>query len=161
MMAEVPKSSRWQKKKVGSARAEKMREAKRLKLLEADTAPSSDERIQEEQPGTLQADPGQGIVIDVADYDISLSQVQSQESQEDQVPPGEEKDFEEDPDGEEEEEESNILQDVFDDWMFSLTQDQRKMLSVLLYENFHNRQGMSVMNAANETASITGQFSVT
>ena len=72
------------------------------------------------------------------------------------MPPGEEKDFKEDPDGEEEEEESNILQDVFD-----LTQDQRKMLSVLLYENFHNRQGMSVMNAANETASITGQFSVT
>ena len=61
MMAEVPKSSRWQKKKVGSARAEKMREAKRLKPLEADTPPSSDERIQEEQPGILQADPGQDI----------------------------------------------------------------------------------------------------
>ena len=26
--------------------------------------------IQEEQPGTLQADPGQDIVIDVADHDV-------------------------------------------------------------------------------------------
>ena len=102
--------------------------------------------------------------IDIADHDIvSLSQVQSQDDQdEDEVPPGEEKDFKEDPDGEEEEEEedSNNPEAVFDDWMLSQTKDQREMLSVLLYENFHNRQGMSVMEAANESASITGQFPI-
>ena len=67
--------------------------------------------------------------------------------------------MEEDPDGEmEEEEDYSDPQEVFDDWMLSLTLEQRKMLSVLLYESFRNRQRMSKMDAAQESASITGLF---
>ena len=63
----------------------------------------------------------------------------------------------EDPDGEAEEEELYTdPQEAFDDFMLTLTRDQRKMLSVLLYESFHSRQKMSMMDAARESASITG-----
>ena len=63
----------------------------------------------------------------------------------------------EDPDGEAEEEELYTdPQEAFDDYMLTLTRDQRKMLSVLLYESFHSLQMMSMMDAARESASITG-----
>ncbi len=52
--------------------------------------------------------------------------------------------------------EERDAQDVFDDWMLTLTRLQRKMLSVLLYESFQSRQHMNKMDAAQESASITG-----
>ena len=65
--------------------------------------------------------------------------------------------LEEDPDGDmEEEHECSDAQEVFDEWILSLTQDHRKMLSVVLLESFRTRQGMSKMNAVQEAASITG-----
>ena len=77
---------------------------------------------------------------------------------EEEAAPGQEKDLEEDPDGDmEEEHECSDAQEVFDEWILSLTQDHRKMLSVVLFESFCTRQGMSKMNAAQEAASITGQ----
>ena len=57
----------------------------------------------------------------------------------------------------EEEHECSDAPEVFDEWMLSLTQNHRKMLSVVLFESFCTRQGMSKMNAAQEAASITGQ----
>lgn len=47
-------------------------------------------------------------------------------------------------------------QTVFDDWMLTLTKPQRKMLAVLLYCSFQNRQKLSKMGAAQESASIAG-----
>ena len=77
---------------------------------------------------------------------------------EEEVAPGQEKDLEEDPDGDmEEEHECSDAQEVFDKWMLSLTQNHRKMLSVVLFESFCTRQGMSKMNAAQEVASISLQ----
>ena len=46
--------------------------------------------------------------------------------------------------------------EVFDDWMLTTTREQRKMLSVLLYHSFQKRQKMGKMDAAQESASITG-----
>lgn len=83
------------------------------------------------------------------------------EAQDDQigeeVPPGEKWDFEEDPDGEREEEEYPDPQEVFDNWVLSLTRDQRKMLSVILYESVCNCQGMSKMNAAQQSVLLLSE----
>ena len=77
---------------------------------------------------------------------------------EEEVAPGQDKDLEEDPDGDmEEEHECSDAQEVFDKWMLSMTQNHRKMLSVVLFESFCTRQGMSKMNAAQEAASISLQ----
>ena len=64
----------------------------------------------------------------------------------------EDRELEDDPDGDtEEEEEYNSPQEAFDDFVLTLTRDQRKMLSVLLYESFRGRQKMSKMDAAQES----------
>ncbi len=55
-------------------------------------------------------------------------------------------------------EEDRDPQDVFDGWMLTLTKVQRKMLAVSLYESFRKRQKMSKLDAAQESASFTGQF---
>ena len=47
-------------------------------------------------------------------------------------------------------------QDVFDEWMLGLKTTDRKMLATCLFMSFQNRQKMSVMDAAQEAASITG-----
>ena len=47
-------------------------------------------------------------------------------------------------------------QEIFDDFMVALPIDSRKMLAVLLMENFQKRQNMSIMNSAREAASIIG-----
>ena len=53
----------------------------------------------------------------------------------------------EDPDGNmKEEHECSDAQEVFDEWMLSLTQNHHKMLSVILFESFCTRQGMIKMN---------------
>lgn len=57
---------------------------------------------------------------------------------------------------EEEEEEEVDLQDMFDDWVMGLQKGDRKMLAVCLFTTFQKRQKMSVMDAAQEAASITG-----
>ena len=72
----------------------------------------------------------------------------------------EEIDLEEDPDGDaEEEEEYTDPQVAFDDFVLTLTRNQHNILSILLYESFRTRQQMSKMDAALESASITGLFS--
>ena len=51
-----------------------------------------------------------------------------------------------DPDGEKEEDKLDKYcdpQEVLDDWVLSLMGDQRRMLSVILYESFRYRQSMS------------------
>ena len=50
----------------------------------------------------------------------------------------------------------NKAQDIFDDWMISLSTIQRKTLSVLLVHALRVRQEMNIGDAAQETASITG-----
>ena len=47
-------------------------------------------------------------------------------------------------------------QNIFDDWVVSLPALQRKTLAVLLMQSFRIRQKMSVMDAAQEAASVTG-----
>ena len=47
-------------------------------------------------------------------------------------------------------------QDVFDEWMLGLKTVDRKMLATCLFMSFQKRQKMSVMDAAQEAASITG-----
>lgn len=88
--------------------------------------------------------------IETSTIETSTIEVSSPEDKEDEY----ERDLEENPDGEEEED--TYPQVVFDDWMLTLTRDQRKKLSVVLYESFCNRQKMSKMDAAQEAASITG-----
>ena len=59
--------------------------------------------------------------------------------------------------GEEEEEEEEVdPQDVFDDWVMGLQKGDRKMLAVCLFTTFQKRQKISVMDGAQEAASITG-----
>ena len=47
-------------------------------------------------------------------------------------------------------------QEIFDDFIVALPRDTRRMMAVLLMESFKKRQKMSVMDAAQEAASITG-----
>ena len=61
----------------------------------------------------------------------------------------EECDSEEDADGDREDDDKySDPQDAYDDFMLTLTREQRKMLSVLLYESFQTRQRMSKMDTA-------------
>ena len=118
-----------------------MREAKRLKKLQ-------EEQVLEVQSEQSEAENHSAIVSEVS------SPVARPQVEEESV--GGQREME-DPDGEAEEEELYTdPQEAFDDFMLTLTRDQRKMLSVLLYESFHSRQKMSMMDAARESASITG-----
>lgn len=45
---------------------------------------------------------------------------------------------------------------MFDDWVVSLRSYDRKLLSVALLQAFKIRQGMLLMDAAQESASFTG-----
>ena len=57
---------------------------------------------------------------------------------------------------EEKEKEEVDPQDVFDDWVMGLQKGDEKMLAVCLFTTFQKRQKMSIMDAAQEAASITG-----
>ena len=169
---------RWRKKRLEMTKAENMREAKRAKSLgEEELEQSSNQQTTPEVPEGQPAEFGQGnqqATSEVSEEQSSSFLNQPATSQgemeayfaigncgsddEEEVAPGQEKDLEEDPDGDmEEEHECSDAQEVFDEWMLSLTQNHRKMLSVVLFESFCTSQGMSKMNAAQEAASITGQ----
>ena len=51
---------------------------------------------------------------------------------------------------------NDVAQDIFDDWVVSLLSADRKMLSVALMHSFQKRQGMTVMDAEQESGSICG-----
>ena len=169
---------RWRKKRLEMTKAENMRAAKRAKFLgEEELEQSSNQQTTPEVPDGQPAKFGQGnqqATSEVSEEQSSSFLNQPATSQgemeayfaigncgsddEEEVAPGQEKDLEEDPDGDmEEEHECSDAQEVFDEWMLSLTQNHRKMLSVVLFESFCTRQGMNKMNAAQEAASITGQ----
>ena len=120
--------------------AEKMREAKRLKKLESEESQEAVSLLPKASQTTPEApQASQAAPASLGDEDTG--------------------DLEGDPDGDnEEDQEVTDPQEVFDDWMLTLTRDQRKMLAVLLHESFRKRQNMNKMNAAQEAASITGVF---
>ena len=144
-MADAPSGcARWDKKHKVAAKAQRMREAKHLKkLLEQQSNQVSDdgEATQSQQPqGNTPEEPPRVVVPEASPPN----------------PVNEQRDLEEDPDGEEEEELYTDPQEVFDDFILTLTREQRKMLSVLLYESFQNRKKMSKMDSSRESTSITG-----
>ena len=167
-----------EKKRLEMTKAEKMRAAKRAKSLgDEELEQSSDQQTTPEVPEGQPAKFGQGnqqATSEVSEEQSASFLNQPATSQgemeayfaigncgnddEEEVAPGQEKDLEEDPDGDmEEEHECSDAQEVFDEWMLSLTQKHRNMLSVVLFKSFCTRQGMSKMNAAQEAANITGQ----
>ena len=149
-------------------KAEKMRAAKRAKSLgDEELEQSSNQQTTPEVPEGQPAEFRQGsqqATSEVSEEQFASFLNQPATSQgemeayfaigncgsddEEEVAPSQEKDFEEDPDGNmEEEHECSDAQEVFDEWMLSLKKNQRKMLSVVLFESFCTRQGMSKMNA--------------
>ena len=158
-------------------KAEKMRAAKRAKSLgDEELEQSSNQQTMPEVPEGQPAEFGQGnqqATSEVSEEQSASFLNQPATSQgemkayfaigncgsddEEEVAPGQEKDLEEDHDGDMEEvHECSDAQKVFDEWMLS-PQNHRKMLSVVLFESFCTRQGMSKMNAAQEAASISLQ----
>ena len=154
--------ARWRTK------AAKMRAAKRAKSLgDEELEQSSNQQTTPEVPEGQPAEFGQGnqqATSEVSEEQSASFLNQPATSQgemeayfaigncgsddEEEVAPGQEKDLEEDPDGSmEEEHECSDAQELFDEWMLSLTQNHRKMVSVVLFESFCTRQGMSKMNA--------------
>ena len=103
-----------------------MRAAKRLRAQQEET------RHEELEPVTLSSVPSEvedplPLAASCSSESSTLRPVQGDADEE--VPPAEEIDLEEDPDGEgETEEEYSDPQELFDDWMLSLTRDQRRML---------------------------------
>ena len=167
--------ARWRKKRLEMTKAENMRAAKQSKSLgDEELEQSSNQQTTPEVPEGQPAEFGQGnqqATSEVSEEQSSSFLNQPATSQgemetyfaigncgsddEEEVAPGQEKDLEENPDGDMDE--CSDAQEVFDKWMLSLTQNHHKMLSVVLFESFCTRQGMSKMNAAHEAASITGQ----
>ena len=158
-------------------KAEKMRAAKRAKSHgDEELEQSSNQQTTPEVPEGQPAEFGQGnqqATSEVSEEQsasflnqptISQGEMKAYFSigncgsdDEEEVAPGQEKDLEEGHDGDMEEEyECSDAQKVFDEWMLS-PQNHRKMLSVVLFESFCTRQGMSKMNAAQEAASISLQ----
>lgn len=150
-------SPQWGKKRMRDAQAARMREAKRLKALKTREQPEVLPELESEEP----------VATEEVSSPVTTSAVMSEEPEQPmlQASLGERElisqDFEEDPEsGAEDDDEETSPQEVFDDWMLTLTVQQRKMLSVILYESFMNRQQMSKMSAAQEAASITGSLSI-
>ena len=160
--------ARWRKKRLEMTKAEKMRAAKRAKSLgDEELEQSSNQQTTPKVPDGQPAEFGQGnqqTTSEVSEEQSAsfLNQPSATSqgemeayfaigncgSDDEEVAPGQEKDLKEDPDGNmEEEHECSDAQEVFDEWMLSLTQNHRKMLSVVLFESFCTRQGMSKMNA--------------
>ena len=182
MMSECPTTGdRWVKKRKASSRAERMREAKWLKNKEEQQDNESETALQRQQADSEESqtvvptpEASEVSIADSEEPTPEASEVSIADSEEPTPAPSEvptpavsevpesleEIDLEEDPDGDaEEEEEYTDPQEAFDDFMLTLTRNQRKMLSILLYESFRTRQQMSKMDAAQESASITGLFS--
>ena len=153
-MSEGPTTSgRWGKKRRGFVKAQLMREAKKLKMEgerhDNESNNEEEERQEPEQSALGECPAAEPEEPAPAISDISLNIAEELEDRE----------LEEDPDGDaEEEDEYTNPQEAFDDFMLTLTRDQRKMLSAVLYESFIGRQKMSKMDAAQESASITGLF---
>ena len=166
MMSEcLTTGDRWVKKRKASSRAERMREAKQLKNKEEQQDNESKAALQRQQ---ADSEESQTVVPTPEASEVSVADSEEPTPAPSEVPTPavsevperlEEIDLEEDPDGDaEEEEEYTDPQEAFDDFMLTLTRNQRKMLSILLYESFRTRQQMSKMDAAQESASITGCF---
>ena len=150
-MSEGPTTSgQWGKKRRGFVKAQLMREAKKLKMEgERQDNESNNEEEERQEPEQSVLGESSAAEPEPAISDVSLNIAEELEDRE----------LEEDPDGDaEEEDEYTNPQEAFDDFMLTLTWDQRKMLSVVLYESFIGRQKMSKMDAAQESASITGLF---
>ena len=162
VMSEGPASTgRWGKKRKGLARAQIMREAKKLKR-EGDSMERLDcEPVQHpaEEPAQVAEHDEPTQLAEHEDPASVTMKEGEQHAPSTSYSVHEDRELEDDPDGDtEEEEEYNSPQEAFDDFVLTLTRDQRKMLSVLLYESFRGRQKMSKMDAAQESASITGLY---
>ena len=130
-----------------------MREAKKLKM-EGERHDNESNNEEEERQEPEQSALGESPAAEPEEPAPAISDVSLNIAEE-----LEDRELEEDPDGDaEEEDEYTNPQEAFDDFMLTLTRDQRKMLSVVLYESFIGRQKMSRMDAAQESASITGLF---
>lgn len=136
-----------------------MREAKRLKARQsfADD-PVNTQELQSLVPNPEDLVPQHGVTEDLSiSFEDNLGDLNVSDTS--HTVDKEEVCLEEDDKLEEEEEYSNV-QKVFNEWILSLSRNQRRMLSVLLYESFRNRQGMNKMAAARESASITGWYNM-
>jgi hypothetical protein len=132
---------KWKKRRLSLAKAERMRAAKRARAAEASASSSP---IAEFTPETSSNEPGpSGLQQEIsvahrAERDTNNLTDEGESS-------SSESDFDED-----------AAQGVFDDWVASLRSYDRKLLSVALLEAFKTRQGMLLMDAAQESASFTG-----
>ena len=133
---------KWKRRRLSLAKAEKMRAAKRVRA-EASTPISPIAESTRPSPETSSTEPGpSGLqqeisVTDIAEIDTNNLTDAGESS-------SSESDFDED-----------TAQGVFDDWVVSLRSYDRKLLSVALLQAFKTRQGMLLMDAAQESASFT------
>ena len=141
-------SGKWKRKAMYKARAAHARAAKlaRLQKNRSDMEPEVGEDPMEEtavstcRSGKDDADAGSG------DGELEgQAMCSNSENDRGDSSSNDESDFSDDK-----------AQDIFDDWIVSLTLADRKMLSVLLFDSFRERQKMSVKEAAQESASIAG-----
>ena len=134
---------KWKRRRLSLAKAEKMRAAKRVRAeastpispIAESTLPSPETSSTEPDPSGLQQEIS---VTDIAEIDTNNLTDEGESS-------SSESDFDED-----------TAQGVFDDWVVSLRSYDRKLLSVALLQAFKTRQGMLLMDAAQESASFAG-----
>lgn len=158
------KKQSWKRKQRLSDAAARMRAAKRAKNA---PAVCDDDRPQSAGFVSVDADTGaasgstEGPMdpVDAANTSISPPDVEQPHIHTSVHTPSTEETGPFESDAELEDEVGELdSQTVFDDWMLTLTKPQRKMLAVLLYCSFQKRQKMSKTDAAQESASITGEF---
>ena len=147
MASQGEESQKWKRKRMFEARAERMRAAKKACLqetreessLERDQGTGGDGGGRDNQAGPSTSGPG-----DAPQSDDDGPHQSESENDRGSSESSSESDFGDDD-----------AQGIFDDWVVSLPALQRKTLSVLLMQSFRTRQQMNVMDAAQESASIT------
>jgi len=132
---------KWKRKRMLEAKAEKMRAAKKARQQETREERGGDDSGRDDEAG-----PSTSRVGDAPESeDDGPHQSKSENDRGSSESSSFESDF-----GDDE------AQDIFDDWVVSLPALQSKTLAVLLMQSFRTRQKMSVRDAAQEAASITG-----
>jgi hypothetical protein len=140
MASTTERDQKWKKRRLALAKAEKMRAAKQARVeASASVSPIAERTPTRPSPETPRpsTQPGpSGLQEETPTAEILTDEGDSSSS---------ESDFDDE-----------TAQGVFDDWMVSLRSYDRKMLSVAVLHAFKTRQGMLLMDAAQESASFTG-----
>ena len=138
---------KWKKRMLALAKAERMRAAKKLRdETSAAISPIADLTPTSTSPVTVSLSPEPGP--SGLQQEVSVAVATSNEGgilTDDGESSSSESDFDDE-----------TAQGLFDDWVVSLRSYDRKMLSVSLLHAYKTRQGMGVVDAAQESASFTG-----